>query len=324
MALIDRPRALVLRALGLGDLLTGVPALRAVRRALPDHHVVLAAPAVLDPLVRLADATDELLPTGGLEPLAWTGPAPDVAVNLHGRGPQSHALLQSLRPHRLVAYDCPAAGHDGPAWDDDEHEVRRWCRLVEESLGSPLGRPDLLLPVPRAAPDPFGTGAVVVHPGAAHPSRRWPGDRFAEVARWAAAAGHPVLVTGGPDEAALARRVAREAGLPESAVAAGRTDLLTLARLVATARLVVSGDTGVAHLATAFATPSVVLFGPVPPWRWGPPRRGPHTVLWHPSADDPPGDPWGEALDPALARITVEEVLAAVRLRLQPAGAGEG
>ena len=82
---------------------------------------------------------------------------------------------------------------------------------------------------------------------------------------------------------------------------------------MAAARLVVCGDTGAAHLATAFATPSVVLFGPMPPALWGPPREGPHTVLWHGTGL---GDPWGAQVDPALARIDVPEVLAAAQERL--------
>jgi ADP-heptose:LPS heptosyltransferase len=93
-------------------------------------------------------------------------------------------------------------------------------------------------------------------------------------------------------------------------VLAGETGL---AAVVAAARLVICGDTGVAHLATAFGTPSVVLFGPVAPSLWGPPADGPHTVLWH---GDGTGSPWAEVPDPALLRITVEAVDEAVRERL--------
>jgi ADP-heptose:LPS heptosyltransferase len=297
----------VLRALGLGDFLTGVPALRALRRALPEHELVLAAPRVLAPLVDLADATDRLLDTSGLTALGWSGEPPDVAVNLHGRGPQSHELLAALRPGRLAAFGC--GPHPGPAWNATEHEARRWCRLVEEGLGAPADPRDLLLPAPGStAPSP---GAVVVHPGAAYPSRRWPPDRFSTVARALSRAGHEVVVTGGPDEVALAEGVAVDAGLPGAAVLAGRTDLLQLAAQVAAAALVVCGDTGVAHLATAFGTPSVLLFGPVSPTLWGPLTDGPHRVLWHGSELPGAGDPWATSLDPALARTTVDEVLAA-------------
>ena len=57
----------------------------------------------------------------------------------------------------------------------------------------------------------------------------------------------------------------------------------------------------VAHLATAYGTPSVLLFGPTAPSRWGPPADGPHEVLW---CGDGTGDPWGDEPDPALLRIT--------------------
>jgi ADP-heptose:LPS heptosyltransferase len=312
-----RPRLLALRALGLGDFLTGVPALRALRRGLPDHELVLAAPAALSPLVELAGVADRVLDTAALEPVPWNGEAPALAVNLHGRGPESHRLLQRLRPGRLVAFGCDEAGHDGPAWDPDEHESLRWCRLLAEQLHVGTDPSDLAIAAP--AVQPLVGGAVVLHPGAAFPARRWPVDRFAAVARWAVAQGHDVVVTGGPEEVAVAEDVRRLAGLPATSVLAGRTDLARLAAEVAHARLVVCGDTGVAHLATAYATPSVLLFGPTPPSRWGPASGGPHEVLWHGTAV---GDPWADRPDPALLAIVVVEVLAAASRVLEVSGAG--
>ena len=90
------------------------------------------------------------------------------------------------------------------------------------------------------------------------------------------------------------------------------------------ARLVVCGDTGVAHLATAYGTPSVVLFGPTSPATWGPAvdvER--HTVLWHgdgTAGGAYRGDPHGAVLDPALARVTVDEVVAAADALLDRVG----
>jgi ADP-heptose:LPS heptosyltransferase len=309
-----RPSVLVLRALGLGDFLTGVPALRALRRAFPDHELVLGAPRALEPLVRLAGVAGRLLDTRGLEPVDWPGGPPRLAVNLHGKGPQSHQVLSRVGYDRLAAFGCEEARHAGPAWRDDEHEVRRWCRMLEESLGIPADPRDLRLPVPdvrASAPN-----AVVVHPGAAYRSRRWPPERFAAVARWAVGAGYRVVVTGGPNEVGLAEEVRRAAGLPGQAVLAGRTDLPALAAQVAAARLVVCGDTGVAHLATAFSTPSLLLFGPTAPSRWGPPNDPRHVVIWH---GDGTGDPWGEQVDPALMSVEVAEVVsAAERLLDEP------
>jgi ADP-heptose:LPS heptosyltransferase len=309
-----RPSVLVLRALGLGDFLTGVPALRALRLAFADDELVLAAPRALEPLVELAGVADRLLDTRGLGPLDWPGGPPRLAVNLHGKGPQSHHVLRRAGAGRLAAFGCDEARHAGPAWRDDEHEVRRWCRMLEESLGIPTDPGALGLSVPDTPAS--APGAVVVHPGAAYPSRRWPPERFAEVARWVVGAGYRVVVTGGPDEVGLAEQVRRAAGLPEPATLAGRTDLLALAAQVAAARLVVCGDTGVAHLATAFSTPSVLLFGPTAPSRWGPPDDQRHVVIWH---GDGTGDPWGEQVDPALMSVRVAEVVsAAERLLDEP------
>ena len=86
-------------------------------------------------------------------------------------------------------------------------------------------------------------------------------------------------------------------------------DLARLARVVAVAGRLVSGDTGIAHLATALRTPSVVLFGPTSPAEWGPPRDRPwHHVLWAGRT----GDPHGTRPDPGLLEIGVGDVLAAL------------
>ncbi|WP_431902221.1 glycosyltransferase family 9 protein [Amycolatopsis thermoflava] len=305
---------LVLRALGMGDLLVAVPALRGLRAAFPDARITLAAPAALDELAALTGAVDRVLPTTGLGALRWTGAPPALAVNLHGSGPESVTDLLATRPDRLLTHrhpDCPDL--DGPDWREDQHEALRWCRMLSfydiaadrHDLG--LARPE----VPSPAAD-----AVVVHPGAAFGSRRWPPRRFAEVAREFSRAGHRVVVTGSAAERDLAGDLAAAAGLGGDAVLAGRTGLTELAALVAGARLVISGDTGVGHLATAYGTPSVLLFGPTPPWRWGPPpgTEDRHVVLW--AGEE--GDPFAGTPAAGLLRITVDEVVAAGRKVLRP------
>jgi ADP-heptose:LPS heptosyltransferase len=311
------PRVLLLRALGLGDFLTGVPAYRAVRAAFPGHRVVLASPPAFAELAPLTGAIDEVLPTGELEPVRWPGRPPEVAIDLHGRGPASHRLVAALRPRRLIVFGGPhGGGFPGPPWYPGEHEVARWCRLCRES-GLPADPADLLLarPAPRRAARP-APRPILIHPGAASASRRWPAARFAAVARRLAAAGHCVRLTGSAAEKDLAERVAVLAGLPGASVAAGRTTLAGLAALVASARLVISGDTGVAHLASAYARPSVTLFGPVPPAEWGPPRHPRHQVLWHASPGYR-GDPHGTTTDPALAAAGAQDVLAAAARALR-------
>ena len=234
---------------------------------------------------------------------------PAVAVNLHGRGPESHRVLLALRPRRLIAFEHAAVPQTAglPPWRADEHEVARWCRLLSES-GVPADVTRLDVSVPAGLSPRSTRGATLVHPGAASAARRWPPERFAAVARAELASGRPVVVTAGPGERGLGERVARSAGLSPNAVALAG-DVLELASLVGSAARVVCGDTGVPDLATAMRTPSVGLFGPTPPAVWGPPRERPwHRVLWTGRR----GDPHAPRPDPGLLEIQVDDVLAAL------------
>lgn len=361
---MSRRCLLVLRALGLGDLLTGVPALRGLRRAFPAHEIVLAAPRSLAPLAAATGAVDRLLPAAGPDRPAWRGLPPDITVNLHGRGPRSHRGLVSLSARRLLAFACPEAGlAEGPRWRSDEHEVTRWCRMLAwygivadpaelrlpvpqqgapaeppaPSAARPIAAPVVAVPSVAAPAVASLRGAVVVHPGAGYASKRWPPGRYAWVAQALAGEGHRVVVTGSTEERGLAASVARMAGLPESAVIAGRTPLAELAAIVAHARLVICGDTGIGHLASAYGTPSVLIFGPLPPRWWGPPPGGPHRVLWRGAVTGPgaatggperpgavaggPEPPGGGSRlgllrggpHPALLAVTTHDVYSAVR-----------
>ena len=160
-----------------------------------------------------------------------------------------------------------------------------------------------------------GEGAyVVVHPGASVPARACPPELMRGIVAALVAAGHRVLVTGGPGERRLAAYVA--AGVAEDA---GRTDLPTLARILAGASCLVSANTGPAHLAAAVGTPVVSLYAPTVPYgQWGP-YRVPVVRLGQAGAEcrdtraavcPVPGHPCLSSIEPA-------DVVAAVR-RLAP------
>lgn len=307
---MSRPVVLAVRALGLGDLLTAVPALRALADAFPGHERVLATPASLAPLALGAGLCDRVLCARPLGQLAWRDAPPDVAVNLHGRGPESHAVLRALQAGRTIAFAHPEVPETagGPRWRPDEHEVARWCRMLSES-GIPADPARLDVAQPHGPPPAAAHGAVVLHPGAASPARRWPAARWAAVAASLAREGHAVVITGSPDEVPLAREVAAGAEPGAAAVLAGRTSVMDLARAVAVASRVISGDTGIAHLAVALGRPSVTLFGPTPPALWGPPAGRPwHRALWAGEVGDPhAGEPHA-----GLLRLQVADVLAAL------------
>lgn len=318
MRTTSRPTLVVLRALGLGDFLTAVPAIRAIARAFPAHYRVLAAPEYLAPLVRLCGGIDEVVDAAPLAPLRRDLHNADVAVNLHGRGPQSHRILLDSNPRRIIAFANSEIEQTQsfPQWRPDEHEIDRWCRLLRES-GIPADVNDLEIAAPRG--DARSRGAIVMHPGAASESRRWPTDRWVELCTRLLHEGHRIVMTGSAAEFRRCRFIAKAAHMTIDAVLAGQTDLEDLACIVASARAIVCGDTGMAHIATALRTPSVVLFGPTSPRYWGPPANRPyHRVIWRGIL----GDPHAPYVDPGLASITVDEVLAQLHELLHLARAG--
>ncbi len=307
-----QPTLLVLRALGLGDFLTGVPAYAAIARAFPQHRRILAAPRGLHALLPLlGGAFDAALDVEPLAALPAFARAPAVGIDLHGSGPQSHHVVLAARPERFIAFAHPDVPESaaGAAWDAAEHEVVRWCRLLEHA-GIAAEPRALGLAVPDCMPAPERTGATLVHAGAASQARRWPAERWALVVRDCVARGERVLLTGSAQERELALDVARRAELPVAHVVAGETTLLELAALVATARRVICGDTGIAHLASAYRRASIVLFGPTPPATWGPPPHDRHRVLWAGRH----GDPHATISDAGLLAITPAAVIAQIAI----------
>ncbi|GAA4404412.1 hypothetical protein GCM10023168_17020 [Fodinibacter luteus] len=150
------------------------------------------------------------------------------------------------------------------------HEVEAMCALVEAAGYAPVPGDDGALRVTgwrRPRGRHLGTGYVVVHPTASVPARAIGADRAAEHAQALAAAGWHVVVTGGPGEQDVGRRVTPLGGTDLT----GRTTFPELAGVLADAAAVVVGNTGPAHLAAAVGTPVVSVFAPVvPAGRWAP------------------------------------------------------
>ena len=104
-------------------------------------------------------------------------------------------------------------------------------------------------------------------PAPPRPARAWPALHHAAAVELLEGAGHRVVVTGGPGETKLTATVAG----PSAVDLGGRTDLKTLAGVLAHAQVLVTGNTGPAHLAAALGTPVACLFSPVvPAIRWAP------------------------------------------------------
>jgi len=162
-----------------------------------------------------------------------------------------------------------------------------------------------------------GRALVALCPGSKQPSKRWPAERWHALAlRLAAEENVNVVVVGGADEAAIGATI--EAALPPGrcVVAAGRASILESAAVLRRARLYVGNDTGAMHLAAAVGTPCVAIFAAREPARSWHPYGDDHVVL---RRDDVGCAPCYRSVCPAseglrcLTSITVDDVADACR-----------
>lgn len=303
------PRIAVFRALQLGDMLCAVPALRALRHALPAAHITLIGLPWAADFVRRIGYVDDFIEFPGFPGLPEREPdllaLPDffatvrdrqfdLAIQMHGSGGLTNPLVARMEAKAMTGFYIPGAWCPEPElfipWPEELPEARRLLALTD-FLGAPARgeHSELpLLPEEEAAfaelrqQLPVGSrGYVCVHPGARLASRRWGPERFAGVADALAADGYAIVLTGSREEAPLLAEV-REAMRAPAIDLAGHTSLGTLAALVAEARLVVCNDTGMSHVAAAVGTPSVVVASGSDPERWRPLDAIRHRVLWHP------------------------------------------
>jgi ADP-heptose:LPS heptosyltransferase len=163
-----------------------------------------------------------------------------------------------------------------------------------------------------------GARFLALFPGASIPERRWGAQRYQAVARAVARGGLPVVVVGGRDDAPEAEAIVQGTG---GLNLAGRTSLAETAAVLARSALLLSGDSGVLHLAVGLGVSTVSLFGPGIEAKWGPRGEG-HRVLNKRCACSPctrfgttPPCPSGAH---CLAELTVAEVVAAVEKLLGP------
>ena len=119
----------------------------------------------------------------------------------------------------------------------------------------------------RSLPDD-GRPVVAFAPGAVGPSKRWPVDSYAELARELSREGIAVWVLGSPNESPLAAEIVRAAG--PTAHDLTSPDLRNAILALKLASAAVSNDSGLLHVAAAIGTPTIGIFGPTSPWLWAP------------------------------------------------------
>ncbi len=299
----------ILRALQVGDLLCAIPAIRALRQSLPHTEIVLIGLPWAQCLVeRYPNYFDGFLEFPGFPGLPERSFAAqqvaeflvraqqekfDLAIQMHGSGAFVNPLIALLGARMQAGFytasDWRPDAERFLIYPEGEHEIHRHLRLVE-FLGVRTAGDELEFPVYQrdyeelasiSEANQLQTGNYVcIHPGARYLSRRWPVERYAAAANWLARQGLQVVITGMEKEAALAEELSNAIEAPAVNLA-GRTSLGSLAALISGARLQISNDTGVAHLAAALQTPSVVVVTGSDPTRWAPLNRARHRVVSH-------------------------------------------
>jgi ADP-heptose:LPS heptosyltransferase len=307
----------VIQLARLGDFLQTTPLLAALRAAHPQSQIAAVVACAQAPLARacrfvdqvlaldpatLQDAADPNQPLGlglarlsGLTRHLWEFPAEavynlnlsDLAAGLAGGWPgaEVHGWRIPSGGGRIVGQ--PWAAYVMALVGDRRLTRLHLCDILASYANPsapPLTRLDhAVSPTAQAAAAqliPTGQPLVGLQLGANSDLRRWPLDSFAGLARGLAKEGATLLLLGAAAEQPLGSRLQAMLGpMPRLANLMGRTDLPTLAAVLQACDLVVGGDTGTLHLATAVGAPCLSLFmGPAQVHETGPYGPG-HLVL---------------------------------------------
>ena len=338
-------RLLVVRIGAMGDVLHALPAVFALRTALPEAEIDWAIDprwkALLrdsnghSPLVNAVHPVDTKLwkrqPLSRATILSMArlraklrASQYDVCVDLQGS--LRSAVIGRLASAR--AFVGPAAPREMPARllygvrvpVTAAHVIVQATQIVSAAAGLALRPAAVSLPCDPAAEawwqlqpaseQPF----VFLAPQAGWGAKQWLAERFGDLAQRLARAGYKVLVNGSHAQDAIAAAVVAASHGAARTVTADLPQLITLTRR---ASLVIAGDTGPLHLAAALGRPVLALFGPTDPARTGP-YATLARVLRHPSSvtDHSRHQP----TEGGLLQITTESVHSAALALLQEHG----
>ena len=311
-------RVLLFRLERIGDLLMTLGAVGAVRARLPDAELRLVVGSWNAPLAHCMPAVDAVetfdvpwlsreqpgstLRTAARQSAAWRRHGFDLAINFEP-DIRSNALLAASGARRRVGYASGGGGGfltDALDYDRTVHSAVNAQRLVDQALPAecyPSAAdasnriPFVMQRTTREAADRLlaahdGGGPLVgINPGAGRLVKEWPPERFAAVAAALAADdGATIVLLGGDGDRQQAEGV-RRALSPDIALIdlVGQAPLVELAAVLARLSVLITGDTGPAHLAATVDTPVVAIFGPTDPNRYAPltPRAEiVHANLW--------------------------------------------
>ena len=277
---VSSPRILLVRFSSLGDVLLMTPLIRALRARHPAATLTALTKQSWAPLLSANPHLDEVVtvaPGQSLVPLARAirGERFTHLLDLHGS--VRPRVLRLLVPGPWTGYDARRAARQRlirtrvDRYPDRRPVAERYFEAARGLDVAPDGGPAELFISPaaearaeawvaRVGLDLDAPLAVLV-PGAAHATKRWPVRHWRRFASELVRRGWRVALVGGGGDRVVAAEIATVAGR-RAASAAGELDLQASGALLRRATVVVSGDTGPMHLATAVGAPVVALFGP--------------------------------------------------------------
>jgi predicted lipopolysaccharide heptosyltransferase III len=325
----------------IGDLILTVPAIAAVRKHFPEAHLTLIA----------AHGSRELLPAipGVDRTYVARGRVSDVPQWFQIGSARFEYCLDFSRTDRSaflswlsgakarITYDTVrkepirqlSYNEFIPSRVRSVHTVDHHLALLAPLVGHDVS-PEIHLVLPMAAQERaeqiiatehLEDGFIVIHPGSARAEKFWVARRWAEVVNGFQKR-MPVVVTGGRSVMERLHIAEIKSQLEQPLIdLSGQLDLLTLAALLARARLLVTIDSAPMHLAAALGTPQLALFGPTNPFHWRP-RAAPALVLRGagpgPLRDFEPRQPAA-----AMNEISTEQVIDAMQSLLSIPAARE-
>lgn len=282
------PRSILfIRPGGIGDAVLLLRAIRAVSERYPGVTITVLAEKRNATVFSLCGAVSRiLLYDRPGELLAAVRGAYDVVMDSEQWHRLSALVARFTGAPQLIGYatnNRERMFSHPVAYSHDSHESDSFLALLQPLGITHYPDTDSVIEIPeravRAAEHKLaalsGKPFVALFPGASIPERRWGAERFAELARRLQRRGMAVVVVGGKgDEQAGNLIAAKGAGLN----LAGRTSLAESAAVIARSRLLVTGDSGLLHIAAELNVPTVSLFGPGIEKKWAP-RNASHMVL---------------------------------------------
>ena len=288
-----RMKILLLQLKRIGDLILTTPAIAALRTNFPDAHITLAVSRECAELLPAISNVDRvLIARRNLRDVAMVssvaGQKFDYCIDFTRNDRSAFLTLLSAAGRRVASYRVREQSKTRARVYTDLVGVRvRDMHTIDYNLAliEPLGIRAVSSPPQLELPQTSLEKAdqlrrdykvtrpyVVLHPGSARREKLWTAARWTEVIdHFQQDNEFDCVLTSGPsvDEQAHISEITKRLQ-HKIANLSGKTDLLTLAALIARAKMLVTVDSAPVHLAASTHTPQVVLFGPTNPFHWRP------------------------------------------------------